>query len=107
MLVRCLCSALFMSEGIVIIVYDEPKLLGYFVAALFGLCALWWALFLSLSPGDLLELPADFFWWTAPSDSGIQNGASEIQNSAKPTAAILAECHSSSGVWDREMDGEL
>ena len=107
LLVRCLCSTLFMSEGIAIIVYDEPKLLGCIGAAFFGLCAIWWALFLSLSPDDLLALPPDFFWWTAASNSGIQTDASEIQNSAKPTTAILADCHSSPGVWDQEMDGKL
>jgi hypothetical protein len=90
-----------------IVVDDEPKLLGAFIALVFGAGTIWWAGLLLLWPEDLLEFPESSFEWIAPSDSEIQAGSLGVVEKANTLTARPESLGTHSGVWDRELDGGL
>jgi hypothetical protein len=106
LVVRCLCCILSMLAGIEISARAGPSLLGYFVAIVGALSALYFVVFMVMPPEELLQMPVSFFWLIAPNDPGNPICSSEIPGTAKSPTAIPESLCLNSGVWDRELDGD-
>ncbi len=105
LLTKCLLGSLLTAAGMSIVVDDEPKLMGAFIAVVFGVCTIWWAALLLLPQEDLLEFPESSFEWIAPSDSEIHAGSLGVVEKANTLPARPESLGTHSGVWDRELDG--
>lgn len=101
-----LLSGLFAVGGIEIALFNGDRL-GYFIAAFFGVCAVGWACRLLTPPEVIVELPASYFSWIAPSEAGSHGRLCEMQYTEKPTHPLLEPNPAKSGVWDRELDCTL
>lgn len=80
---------------------------GFVLVAGFGLGTAAWGCRLLTPTDDLLALPASYFYWIAPSDSGKQDRPAGIRHRSKPAFGRPEANPSGPAMWDRDLDGDL
>jgi hypothetical protein len=78
---------------------------GYVTLAFFGFCGFKWGRIASLPPEALLKMPFSVFHFSASDDPESKTSSSETQDRDNPVAGKPEFSGSSSGLWDREIDG--